>query len=147
MQIAELVPPSVVPFINRGIRAGSHRDGPRAVVPRLATVPGAVWRPSRWLLGLPALADQEDFLAWLRWASPGVEISYFCGESLAEARREDGTLDGLARLLLCHADQRWNVSTPPPCGHIRGLVIGGANVTLLQRRVGGRNFLHLARRR
>jgi hypothetical protein len=116
-------------------------------VPRLKPVEGAVWRPSKWLLGLPALADERDALRWLQWAKPDLEVAYYVGESLAADRLLDGTLDALARLLLCHADQTWRVLTQPPCGHPRATVVGGGNVRLVQRRVSGRHFLHLAVRR
>lgn len=104
------------------------------------------WKPRRWLMGLPALLDEQDADAWLAWAAPGVEVAYHCGPSLAEARQHDPTLDLLARALLARSSAAVLGITAPPCGHLRRLWQGSRDVELVQRRVGPSHWLYLARR-
>lgn len=116
------------------------------VVRPVASDPDATWQPSRWL-SLPALSDEDDVTGWLQCAPRGAEAHYFFGEvPLAAAREHDPVLDRLARALLLRAPVEWPIVTPPPCGHVRGHVVGSGELELVQRRLGS-HWLYSARRR
>lgn len=144
-----MIPTTILPRLVRP-RVGLHVRTASAVpahLPPVAADATARWQPQRWLLGLPALVDEHDLDGWLRWARPGVEVSYHCGLSLAAARESDDQLDQLARALLLRSGSSWAITTPPPCGHVRSVITGSGDLELAQRRIGGSAWLYLARRR
>ena len=140
------IPPPIRAFAVKA-RHVDHPGGRRFVVPRQAPPLVATWRPTRWRLGLPCLADLEDAQRWLAGVPSGCEVVYHVGCSLAATREQDRRLDALARFLLCHAKQRWHVQTEAPCGHIRAVVTSAGNLELKQRRCGPTHWCYLAVRR
>jgi hypothetical protein len=71
--------------------------------------------------------------AWLLRAQPGQQCRYHVGH-LAYDRTRSRAVDATARYALEHSRGEWPVVTPPPCGHIRSLLIGSGELALKQHR-------------
>ena len=56
---------------------------------------------------------------------------------LAADRAVSRLVEGSARYALEHSLGRWYEVTPPPCGHIRSVLVGSGELALKQRRAGG----------
>ena len=78
----------------------------------------------------------REIEAWILAAQPGDEIVYHRGH-LAADRAVSRLVEGSARYALEHSLGRWYEVTPPPCGHIRSVLVGSGELALKQRRAGG----------
>lgn len=72
--------------------------------------------------------------AWIMRARPGDEIVYHRGH-LAADRAVSPAVEASARYALEHSGGQWYEVTPPPCGHIRSVLVGSGELALKQRRV------------
>jgi hypothetical protein len=108
---------------------------------------GATWSPQRFLAGMPALVDEHDLDAWLRWAPAGEKVAYYLGPSLGADRLENEALDLVARAVLARAETDTIGSTAPPCGHIRGWWRGSRDLEPVQRRMPDGEWLYFVVRR
>ena len=86
------------------------------------------------------------FEAWVFEAEPGDQLIYHTGH-LAQDRDRSPRVDQTARFALEHSFGEWPIVTKPPCGHIRGHLIGSGELTLTTRRRLDGRFDYVAVRR
>ena len=76
----------------------------------------------------------REMEAWILRAKPGDETPYHRGH-LAADRAMSPAVEASARYALEHSRGEWPEVTPPPCGHIRSILVGSGELALKQRRL------------
>jgi hypothetical protein len=143
MLSSPLTPPRTAPAPSRP-PVGSGQTNAIAVPPR-PREPGAIWTPRRWLCDLPAVVDEDDFDGWLRATDAGERVSYHVG-LLARDRLADEALDNLARAICFRSANLIYGVTKAPCGHVRRIWRGSADVLPVQERLAVGIYLCSVRR-
>lgn len=137
------IPDSI--YVQSPVR-GVNPDEPHAeclhVWPRTANK-RKIWRPLRWLRGLPLLSSHWEFDGWLGAVSPGTVAAYWQG-NLAHDRIANADLDLLAAAVMFRAPAL--VPRMAGCGHMRGHFIGSCDVLPVAARVSPGVRLYLVRR-
>lgn len=88
----------------------------------------------------------REIEAWIRQVRRGAQAVYHRGH-LAADRAESRAVEASARYALEHSLGEWPEVTPPPCGHIRSILVGSGELALKQRRTPGGATEYMIERR